>query len=134
MTDKGRAVWEEALGVQAEKEALFAAALTAREREQLDSLLRRLMLAFESVGSTSSRARLPAHERPGRLAQLVERLLYTQVAAGSSPAPPITSRLTMRERLETAGQAAHGCRESTCGAVPGADLEIRTRAKAATSR
>src|SRR5439155_20393827 len=25
----------------------------------------------------------------GRLAQLVERLLYTQVAAGSSPAPPI---------------------------------------------
>ena len=27
----------------------------------------------------------------GRLAQLVERLLYTQVAAGSSPAPPIRS-------------------------------------------
>ena len=26
---------------------------------------------------------------PGRLAQLVERLPYTQVAAGSSPAPPI---------------------------------------------
>ena len=50
MTDKGRAVWEEALGVQAEKEALFAAALTKREREQLDSLLRRLMLAFEKRG------------------------------------------------------------------------------------
>src|SRR6476659_1145773 len=29
---------------------------------------------------------------PGRLAQLVERLPYTQVAAGSSPAPPITGR------------------------------------------
>ena len=27
--------------------------------------------------------------RFGRLAQLVERLLYTQVVAGSSPAPPI---------------------------------------------
>jgi hypothetical protein len=27
--------------------------------------------------------------RSGRLAQLVEHLLYTQVAAGSSPAPPI---------------------------------------------
>ena len=50
LTDKGRAVWEEALGVQAEKEALFAAALTAGEREQLDSLLRRLMLAFEKRG------------------------------------------------------------------------------------
>jgi hypothetical protein len=30
----------------------------------------------------------PLHCRRGRLAQLVERLLYTQVAAGSSPAPP----------------------------------------------
>src|SRR6186713_1300783 len=29
---------------------------------------------------------------PGRLAQLVERLPYTQVAAGSSPAPPISQR------------------------------------------
>jgi hypothetical protein len=28
----------------------------------------------------------------GRLAQLVERLLYTQVAGGSSPSPPIREK------------------------------------------
>jgi DNA-binding MarR family transcriptional regulator len=47
LTKKGRGLWEEALVVQAEKEALLASALTAREREQLNALLRRLMLAFE---------------------------------------------------------------------------------------
>lgn len=47
LTDEGRALWQEALGVQAAKEALFASALTEREREQLNGLLRRLMLAFE---------------------------------------------------------------------------------------
>jgi DNA-binding MarR family transcriptional regulator len=50
LTDRGRVIWEEALGVQAEKEALFTAALTAREREQLNGLLRRLMLEFEKRG------------------------------------------------------------------------------------
>jgi DNA-binding MarR family transcriptional regulator len=50
LTDRGSAIWEEALGVQAEKEALFAAALSKREREQLNELLRRLMLAFEKRG------------------------------------------------------------------------------------
>ena len=49
-TDRGRELWEEALGAQAEKEALFTAALTAREREQLNGLLRRLMLEFEKRG------------------------------------------------------------------------------------
>jgi DNA-binding MarR family transcriptional regulator len=50
LTDRGREIWEEALGVQAEKEALFTAALSAREREQLNRLLRRLMLEFEKRG------------------------------------------------------------------------------------
>jgi hypothetical protein len=36
------------------------------------------------------KGRLSCKKYPfGRLAQLVEHLLYTQVAAGSSPAPPI---------------------------------------------
>jgi DNA-binding MarR family transcriptional regulator len=47
LTDRGRAVWEEALGVQAEKEALITGALSARDRERLNDLLRKLMLAFE---------------------------------------------------------------------------------------
>jgi DNA-binding MarR family transcriptional regulator len=51
-TDKGRALWEEAVTAQAEKEALFASALTKRERKQLNDLLRQLMLAFEKRGVT----------------------------------------------------------------------------------
>jgi DNA-binding MarR family transcriptional regulator len=47
LTDRGRSIWEQALVVQAEKEALFAGALSKRDREQLNDLLRRLMLAFE---------------------------------------------------------------------------------------
>jgi DNA-binding MarR family transcriptional regulator len=49
-TDEGRALWEKTLAVQAEKEALFTSALTKREREQLNDLLRNLMLAFEKRG------------------------------------------------------------------------------------
>lgn len=50
LTKAGRKVWEEAIGVQAEKEALFTSALTKREREQLNGLLRRLMREFEERG------------------------------------------------------------------------------------
>jgi DNA-binding MarR family transcriptional regulator len=46
-TDKGRKLWEEAIGVQARKEALVREALDARERKQLNTLLRRVMRAFE---------------------------------------------------------------------------------------
>jgi DNA-binding MarR family transcriptional regulator len=46
-TDKGRALWEGAIGVQARKEALLTEALNERERRQLNTLLRRVMLAFE---------------------------------------------------------------------------------------
>ena len=50
LTDKGRRLWEKAVGTQAEKEALLAAALTKRELEQLNGLLRRVMLEFEDRG------------------------------------------------------------------------------------
>jgi DNA-binding MarR family transcriptional regulator len=46
-TEKGRKLWEEAIGVQARKEALITVALNERERRQLNTLLRRVMLAFE---------------------------------------------------------------------------------------
>jgi DNA-binding MarR family transcriptional regulator len=46
-TEKGRKLWEEAIGVQARKEALVSEALNERERRQLNTLLRRIMLAFE---------------------------------------------------------------------------------------
>jgi DNA-binding MarR family transcriptional regulator len=50
LTDEGRTLWEAAIGVQAEKEKLFASVLDEDEREQLNGFLRRLMLAFEERG------------------------------------------------------------------------------------
>jgi DNA-binding MarR family transcriptional regulator len=48
LTDEGHRVWRESVDVQARKEALVAAAaLDARQREELNNHLRRLMLAFE---------------------------------------------------------------------------------------
>jgi DNA-binding MarR family transcriptional regulator len=50
LTDRGRELWEEAVVVQAEKEALLTGALNARDREHLNNLLRLLMLEFERRG------------------------------------------------------------------------------------
>ena len=48
LTAKGRKKLEQAMGVQAEKEKLVAAALTAKEMEQLNALLRKLMISVKS--------------------------------------------------------------------------------------
>ncbi len=45
LTDEGDRIWTEAVAVQAEKERLIAAALDPREQEQLNALLRKLMLS-----------------------------------------------------------------------------------------
>jgi DNA-binding MarR family transcriptional regulator len=50
-TEKGKKLWEQAMGVQARKEQLIAAALTDRERRQLNDLLRKVMLAVEEKSS-----------------------------------------------------------------------------------
>ena len=47
LTDAGWQLWQDSTGTQARKEALIAEALTDVEKEQLNALLRRLMLAFE---------------------------------------------------------------------------------------
>lgn len=47
LTPKGRRLHDQAIGVQAEKEALLGAALPDRDKRQLESLLRRVMLALE---------------------------------------------------------------------------------------
>jgi DNA-binding MarR family transcriptional regulator len=46
-TEQGKRLWEEAIGVQARKEALVTEALDKIEVQQLNALLRRVMLAFE---------------------------------------------------------------------------------------
>lgn len=47
LTDAGRRAWDDTISVQAAKEALVAEALNAKEKQQLNDLLRRLMLEFE---------------------------------------------------------------------------------------
>lgn len=47
LTDEGREKHEQGLGIQGAKEALLADSLTEREKEQLNSLLRRVMLTLE---------------------------------------------------------------------------------------
>jgi len=47
LTEEGRQRHEQAMAIQAPKEALLADALTDREKEQLNSLLRRVMVSLE---------------------------------------------------------------------------------------
>jgi DNA-binding MarR family transcriptional regulator len=47
LTEKGRQKHEQAMGIQAQKESLLAEALTDREKEQLNGLLRRVMITLE---------------------------------------------------------------------------------------
>lgn len=46
LTDEGNAVWNKAVGVQAEKEAIIDAALGPEQKRELNDLLRKLMNAF----------------------------------------------------------------------------------------
>jgi len=45
-TEAGHAAWDQAVGTQARREAMIAAVLTEREREQLHRMLRQLMRTF----------------------------------------------------------------------------------------
>jgi len=54
LTDEGLRVYKESVSAQAVKEALLASALDENEKEQLNALLRRLMLAFERREAESS--------------------------------------------------------------------------------
>ena len=47
LTENGRKKHEQTMGIQAQKEALLAEALTDREKEQLNALLRRVMVTLE---------------------------------------------------------------------------------------
>ncbi len=47
LTAQGRRLYQKAVGAQAKKEALITSALNQRQKKQLNSLLRTLMLEFE---------------------------------------------------------------------------------------
>ena len=47
VTKKGRELYERTVGAQAAKEAIVAEALTAKQQDQLNDLLRQIMRAFE---------------------------------------------------------------------------------------
>jgi DNA-binding MarR family transcriptional regulator len=55
LTKTGQKRWLDTTGAEAEREVLIASALSEREKKELSSLLRRLMLAFESRESKDSK-------------------------------------------------------------------------------
>ena len=65
LTPEGERRWTESTNAQAVKEALLAGALTKPEQRQLNDLLRKLMLAFESEQADEGPA---AHESLGPVA------------------------------------------------------------------
>jgi DNA-binding MarR family transcriptional regulator len=48
LTPEGRKAWDKAASIQGRREVFFASALTKAEQRQLNTLLRKLMLAFEA--------------------------------------------------------------------------------------
>ena len=56
LTPEGRAAWDRAAGVQARREAFFASTLTKKEQAQLNGLLRKLLIALESIDARRGEA------------------------------------------------------------------------------
>ncbi|MEX1072357.1 MAG: MarR family transcriptional regulator [Chloroflexota bacterium] len=64
-TKAGHAAWDRATDTQAGREALIASALTEEEKDELHSLLRRLMRAFpEEVREGAKRRKMQEHATP----------------------------------------------------------------------
>jgi len=63
LTDEGERAWDEAASVQGRREAFFASTLTKPEQQQLNVLLRKLMLALETRASAQPEAE-PAEAAP----------------------------------------------------------------------
>jgi DNA-binding MarR family transcriptional regulator len=57
LTEAGHKAYQESLATQAAKEALIASALNAREKKQLNDLLRRLMIAAEKQVDAHQKAK-----------------------------------------------------------------------------
>jgi DNA-binding MarR family transcriptional regulator len=61
-TEEGHEAWTRAAGTAASRESLIASVLSELEKEQLHSLLRRLMAAFpDDVREAARRAKAKAH-------------------------------------------------------------------------
>ena len=56
LTETGWQAWQDSVGVQAQKEALVSSALEPEEKEQLNGLLRRIMLEFERTSGKMTHA------------------------------------------------------------------------------
>ena len=79
-TEAGHAAWDQAVGTQAEQEALIASTLSREEREELHRLLRKLMRAFPAKDSWTHRpadeaasARTEDHKRTRPMEKAVSR-------------------------------------------------------------
>ena len=66
LTPEGERAWDEAASVQGRREAFFASTLTKPEQQQLNMLLRKLMLAFETRASAPPEPESAAAAPPSR--------------------------------------------------------------------
>jgi DNA-binding MarR family transcriptional regulator len=66
LTEEGERRWDEAASVQGRREAFFASTLTKPEQQQLNMLLRKLMLAFETRASAPPEPESAAAAPPSR--------------------------------------------------------------------
>ena len=78
----GPTAWDTAAGVQGRREAFFASALTKPEQQQLNDLLRKLMLAFEEREGAPTRSSLemPAGAQAGVAGARAERMERLRLA------------------------------------------------------
>jgi DNA-binding MarR family transcriptional regulator len=83
-TELGHATWDQAVGVQAQRERLLASVLDEDEREELHRLLRRLMRAFPNHAHAKKHA-TPDARQPDDAPQPPRTPI-----AGRTPSPSIT--------------------------------------------
>jgi DNA-binding MarR family transcriptional regulator len=62
LTDEGMRLWKETVGAQAVKEGLVTSALNEREKQQLNALLRKLMLEFERIEGPDQKVKKATEE------------------------------------------------------------------------
>ena len=82
LTPAGQKIYRQSTAVQGRKEALIASALSGKERDQLNVLLRRVMIAFEEKEGKLADMAVVAGDRPEAHLQDLDRDLQARLARG----------------------------------------------------
>ena len=116
LTEHGRELWEQSIAVQAEKESTVAAALTAAEQDQLNALLRRLVIAF-----TDEHGPLSKRRRPDAASSEYDPAM-SSLEQVSQPSVAVTRDRSRAIFGQTMGLVALTCAVAALGAYLGRDI------------